>query len=361
MNQSPTIQALEALCNAAASAYSENRDGYQPTATQIFFFVAVWCQKNQVPAQSVEEAIDRALCDGSAQTRVTTVANHLNLWGEAVSGLQQEMEREWLVLGKQMERGVKRYNVDSDLKEDALQTAQIKVWQNLAKIPAACELEEKADLIEFIVENQTRLKNIYDFGSPIYNWAKRVASNELGMAIRASSRSQDRYPLDEWIQDSEATAFMDSEVYQNGSVENGSVEAGAADPQQAMVLQLRIDLTRLLDSVEDQLTRTQRRVIVYTLSVVRANFWLALTMASLTAPAAYHEDQTLDSDEKIANKLAKNVNTVRVTRANGCKRMGDYDTMLEHLLKLLMKKNATDRGEGQDVHTGGIGRLTAAV
>lgn len=350
---SPTIQALEALCNAKASACRKTRYGYGPSTKQIFFFVVVWCEKSRKPSQSLEEVITLALRDGSAQTRVAAIANHLHLWGEAVAGLQNQSAREWLVLGKQMERGVKRYYVDEGMKEDALQTAQIKVWQNLSKLPVASHIEEEANLLEFVSNNAAGYKNLYDFGSPIYNWAKRVASNELGMTIRANKQTFDVYPLEEWISEPSATSFMD-----RGVVVDGSVNANGMDAYQANALQLQIDLTRLLHSIDDQLTRMQRRVVIYTLSALRANFWLALKITSLNAPADYYEDQTLDTDEKIANKLEKKVNNVRVTRANGCKRIGEYDAILEHLLKILMKKMSPTSKERQDAH---LEKLMSAV
>lgn len=315
---------LETICRQAATASETVVEGYRPTANQVYFFTLVCLLKRGLSLPPRDPLSDQDLAAVSG--RACQVACHLEEWGATVTGLKRGDEREWELLRFQMEKAVRYYPCQPEaLKWDALQEALLKLFGLLDKMYDAPQLQATQDVVALVVKSRGALSNIYDFGSPFYAFAKRVARNQLITGLRQGGRaSAYLIPLDD-------VAYATS---------SASVPGSWSEDDRALsqtLLQLTIDLSRLLDILEEQLTSKPRQVILYTLAA-RDQFWRALEVTGLAPPGTMPPQSQFAADSDIAQALGISENSVRVHRSHSKRRVQGTDPILGLLLEGLITR-----------------------
>jgi DNA-directed RNA polymerase specialized sigma24 family protein len=223
-----------------------------------------------------------------------------------------------------MERALRYYPCQrEELKADALQEALLKIFGLLDKMVDERRLEETEDMVALVVDARPSLTNIYDFGSPFYAFAKRIARNELITQLRIENR-QPIYPgaLEEIISVLPADPLPPLTEDEHIS-------------QEAQIRQLKIDLTRLLGLIEGHLTPKPRKVVCQTL-VARPQFWRALAISGLAVPADFPPSSGFSTDLQIAAALGMTENSVRANRSQAKKRIQELDPLLGLLFERLV-------------------------
>ncbi len=315
---------LETICRQVSAVQKTNAGDFRPTSNQIHFFTLVWWLKkggpippeNPLPSQEATAVTERA----------DRVAQHLDEWGATVAGLKQRDEKEWELLRIQMEKAVKYYPCQpEELKADALQEALFKIFRLLDKMYDGRTLEETGDIVALVACAQDTLTNIYDFGSPFYAFAKRIARNQLITRLRKDGR------------ESAYLISLEDVAYALSSDPLPQTSAEGNETLSKTLLQLQIDLARLLEIVQGHLTPKSRQVMLYTLAA-RPRFWLALEVTGLTPPEGISSKTGVTMDAEIAQAVGTTENSVRVHRRNAKKQVQEVDPIVELLLEGLITR-----------------------
>lgn len=324
---------LETICHQVAAVQKTDAGGFRPTSNQIHFFTLVWWLKKRGPVPPQTPLSGQQI--SAVTERADQVAHHLDEWGTTVDGLKQRDEKEWELLRIQMEKAVKYYPCQpEELKADALQEGLFKVFRLLNKMYDGRTLEETGDITALVANAKTTLTNIYDFGSPFYPFAKRIVRNELISRLRKDGRAS------AYLIRLEDVAYALSTDPQPRSPREDN------ETLSKTLLQLRIDLTRLLEIVESRLTPRPRQVVLYTLAA-RPGFWLALEVTGLTPPEGISSKTGFTMDAEIAQAVGTTENSVRVHRRNGKKQVQAIDPIIGLLLESLITRGG-DSGAGQE-------------
>jgi DNA-directed RNA polymerase specialized sigma24 family protein len=318
-----TLDEIEGLCHQVAARYAPASELFWPSANQIFFFTLVWLQKRRV---TLQHSGDRLGGEAGANLadHVRQVAEHLDEWGATVSLLKQREAKEWELLRIQMEKALRYYSCASDLKAEALQEALVKIWALLDKMANGRELEESEDLVALVKDKRAAWTNIYDFSSPFYAFAKRIARNELITQLRQQS-AEPLYPVP-WEEIDAKVPPIPPPLPED--------ETPSFDPRP---LQLKVDLTKLMEIIQHYLTPKLRQVVCHTLAA-QPQFWLALGITGLYPPNGFPPKSELTTDAEIGAVLGMTENNIRVHRAHAKKQMQELDPMLERLLETLMTR-----------------------
>lgn len=313
-NSFVTLDELEAACAQQESPCEVQQTVYHPVKPHIFFFTLVWSQK-QRQAFRIENNQLIGLCADKAQECIALVARHLGLWGEVVSGLQRNDEHEWFMAYEQVYRALYHYNCSEQLKEDAYHDAQIKILEILRKIPTAQQVYINKRIEQLVIEEQERFKNIYDFGSPFYNWAKTIAQNELNQMLNLPRTEP--LPPDDSPDVPVVLPQLGSEAEFDEAIER-----------------LGNRFKRMLAEIE-KLTSKPRQVI-YTTLAARQQLWIMLEVLGIESVQAIPAKIDAAGDSEIAKLLDMKENSVRVHRANALRTITTSDPELGDLLRKLM-------------------------
>ena len=327
-----TVAEVETICRQAAATPATAPGEFQPTVQQIYFFTLVWLLKRKVVFQRAE---DRLNGQEAAQlpAYVYQVAHYLDEWGGIVAGLKQRDAKEWELLRIQMEKAIRYYlGQPEGMRADALQEALLKIFKLLSKMLDGRQIDEADNLVTLVLNSRANLTNIYDFGSPFYSFAKRIARNELINQLR-KERRQLTYagPLETLISSLPAAPAPSLPEDEDLALET-------------QILQLKLDLTRLLALIQGDLTPKPRRIVCHTLAA-QPQFWRALSLTGLSAPEGFPPPAQFNTDAEIAAALGMNENSVRVHRVHAKKQVQAVDPLLE----LLLDKLLTRRGKNGQV------------
>lgn len=316
-----TIVELEAICHQAAATFRQRSEkvlkpgGFYPTANQVYFFTLVWLLKRKVPFQKGEERLSSQEA-ASLPDHVLEVAHHLDESGVIVTCLKQREAKGWQLLRIQMEKALSYYDCQREVKAEALQEALIKIFKLLDKMVDGPKLDQTEDIVALVVNSRSSLTNIYDFRGLFYAFAKQIARNELASQLK----KENRQPL-----------------YPDLTEDMPPVSPSPPPPDdetEAQLLQLKIDLTRLLESMQCCLTRKPRQVVCHTLAA-QPLFWDALKMTSLATPADFPAPAKCNTDAHIAAALRLTENSVRAHRSQAKKRIQEFDPLLGLLFERL--------------------------
>jgi hypothetical protein len=313
---------LAIRCRQIVALYQVPSMGYRPIPQHLFFFALVWSLKQRVAY------LQRVGADASLAEPLEQIAQHLEVWGTAVSALKEKDEHEWELLRIQIEKAVETAARDyqcqarTDVKAEAIGNGLTKVFEILHKLPAADTLEATADLIALAVDRRDEFTNLYDFSSPFYPFVRRIARNELITLLRRERRETARLqPLEETAHTPVVPPPMPEE--------DEEVAYKAAQRQ------LKIVLCRLLELVQTQLTPKPRLVVLQTLAA-RPQFWRALSLIELSAPAGFPPPTEPRNDAELGTILNLSENSVRVHRFTAKKCIQVIDPKLGQLLERLM-------------------------
>lgn len=315
-----TVAELETICRQAAAAQPADPGDFQPTARQTYFFTLVWLLKREVLFRRAEDHLNGQIATDLSD-HAHTVAQHLAEWGATITGLKQRETKEWELLRIQMEKAISYYHCQSEgLKADALQEALLKVFVLLNKMDAGRKLDETEDIVSLVVNTRLNLTNIYDFSSPFYAFAKVIARNELMTQLRKENRHP-IYPI---------------------PIEDMTTGLPPVPPpslwgDEEAVWQLKIDLTRLLELIQHNLTPKPRRAVCQTLAA-QPQFWQALSLTELIVPENFPPPAQFNTDVEIAAALGMSENSVRVHRVHAKKQVQAVDPLLERLLDKLLTR-----------------------
>jgi hypothetical protein len=319
-----TLTELESFCRQAATAQTAGAGNFLPTPKQVYFFTLIWLSKKGVTWDHVEAMPDSQEVTASLE-RVQQVTQHLAEWGAIITRLKQKDEKEWELLRLQIEKAVRCYPyISEDLRVEAVQNALLKIFILLDKMIAWPDLEMR-DIAHFVQRARGDLTNLYDFGSPFYAFAKRLARNELMTQLRKRGR-QGTYSLP--LDDTEST--LPALIVTTSFFEEDEVSV------QTFHLQLKTDMAKLLETIEHDLTPRLLQVILQTLGT-RAEFWRALEVTGLSAPQGLLVDSRgMSTDTYIAETLGITENNIRVHRVHAKKRLKEVDPNLALLLEGLI-------------------------
>jgi DNA-directed RNA polymerase specialized sigma24 family protein len=328
-----SIAQLADLCRAAAMSPAGATGGYRPVAPHIFFFALVWLVKRKVPFEQPSAglvdseglALDRA----EVQTYVQRLAAHLSEWGATVTALQRRVAPEWELLRFQMQEALVRYNWPVQDKDDALQDALLKFCGGLDRMPAAATLDAAPDLVALVVERRGVFGNLYDFSSPLYAYARRIAQNELLSQMRQANRRRS-------VSWEELAETPEEPTQAPQDPEDGDAQTAFELAQQ----DFRVNLQRLLNEIDQWLAPGQRAVVLATLAT-RPQFWRALEVAGLAAPDGVTKALGLMTDGEIAQRLRMTENNVRSQRSQARRRIEGEDAVFGRLLERLMAAHRT--------------------
>lgn len=322
---------VQRRCQLCANIRDENQHSihYSCSPNQLLFFVLVWAlkQKRWV-ASSPDHLIGTD--EKSVHARIDAVASHLGAWGESVAALKNGGDKEWQLLriqiSKAIERAANRYQSGrrTHMKDDALGTSLMKVLELLHKIPRPRSIEAVDDVPGFARAQQSSLSNIYDFGSPLYPFARRLAHNELVTALRKETRHRHRR--------------IDIGQIDLLEPHQDTIPDSAVDPEQVYLAarqSFKMALERLLTLVYDELTPKPSQVVLYSLAM-RPQFWRAVNEVGAALPPDF-PPSTLDGDDRtLGETLRITQNSIRVHRNHAKKRINELDPELGTLLARLM-------------------------
>jgi DNA-directed RNA polymerase specialized sigma24 family protein len=195
-------------------------------------------------------------------------------------------------------------------------------------------LEETGDIVALVANAQATLTNIYDFGSPFYAYAKRIARNQLITRLRKDGRKL-AYLIS-----------LEDVAYALSTPLPPQTPAEEEETLSNTLLQLKIDLTRLLEIVERHLTPKPRQVVLHTLAA-RAQFWLALEATGLAPLEGISSKTGLTMDAEIARVVGTTENSVRVHRRNAKKQVQAIDPIVGLLLEGLITRGG-DSAAGRE-------------
>ncbi len=328
-----TLTDLRKICHRLVERERATAGSFQPTGNQVFFFMLARLQKQGL---SFRKPGDRLAGQEAATLtkQAGQVVAQLGEWGPIITALKARDDKAWELLRLQMETGLKGCPVQgADLKADAVQNALLKLFIILEKMVTWPELEA-ADVITLVVNERTKLSNIYNFHHPFYAFARRIAYNELMSQLR---QEINRPLADKTFEELEAVAGKVSSATPASQV-IANIANGDESALQALRQQLRQDLSRLLAIIKGDLTRMQRRVIWQTLAA-RSQFWRALEATGLSMSAEMQPTLTLNSAGAIAQVLRTKANTVRVHRAKARQRVAAIDPTLAGLLDSLISRH----------------------
>ena len=325
-----TLTELESLCRLATTAQKAGIGNFRPTPKQVYFFTLLWLSKKAGAWQSVE-ALPASQNVSASLERAQQVTRHLAEWAPIIARLEQKDEKEWDLLRLQLEKAVKYYpSISEELKLEAVQNSLMKLFILLDKMIPWPDLEGM-DIPRFVQSARPVLTNLYDFGTPFYAFAKRVARNELMTQLRKGGRQRSySLPLDE------TRPTLPALLIDPPSVEEDDLSL------QALHLQLKRDMAKLLETIQHDLTPRLIQVILQTLGT-RAEFWRALEVTGLNAPQKLLADTGLSTDADIAERLGLTENNIRVHRAHAKKRMQAVDPNLALLLESLISTRGNIR------------------
>ncbi|MCB9102289.1 MAG: sigma-70 family RNA polymerase sigma factor [Anaerolineales bacterium] len=322
-NSGITLSELEAICRQTAPKQTTDTGGFRPTAKQIYFFSLVWLLKRKVTIGQATDCLEGEVA-ARGRDHPYQVANHLCEWGATATLLKQGDAIEWELLRLQQEKAIRYYGCSAEMKAEAVQQALLKTWKLLKKMADGSKIEQTQELVALILANRTIWTNIYDFSTPFYAFTKRIARNELVTELRKQS-AEPLYP-DSW---DEIDAIVPSIPPPSLPVDEPTVDLRP--------LQLKIDLAKLLELIQRQLTPKPRQVIMYTLAA-QPQFWLALKIADLSPSAGFPVRAEFASDVELGQALGMNENAVRVHRANAKKLIQAHDPLLSLLVEALLTR-----------------------
>jgi len=335
-----TVAALFAYCQFLEPVATSSRavSGYRATVSQTAFCVLVWAIKQGATCRHVTEVLHdkqgHPLSATVIHQHVEQVAQHLEEWGIVLTKLQRKDAHEWELLRIQMTKAIARYNCPVQDKEDALQDSLVKLWRMLDQAVQSDTLdraENAAELVELMGREGVMMRSGYDFSSPFYSYARRMVENKLISKLRGHQREL-KYivELDEMTETvAESAPALTAPPPEISVEEERSLAASR--------LQLRIDLTRLLDSVSSTLTPKARQVVLFTLAA-RPQFWLALELAGLSPPPELPNLTKSPTDVDLGQWLGMSDNTVRVHRSLGKAKITEVQPLLGVLLETLMER-----------------------
>jgi hypothetical protein len=333
-----TVERLATICRGIGMTEAASAVSYEPTQKQIFFFSLVRAlkesnrkwekaeQKQNLPRQPSDPLPFLEADDAWRIARAA--AHHLDEWGSIVTGLQQRAAKEWELLRIQMDQAIHAFACPTELKDDALQDALLKVFHVLGELPPGQLLETTPSVFEFYVERQAALRGVYDFSSPLYAYAQLIARNTLFYQFRRNRREL-IYPVawDELTLGSAESVTEDHYQFEDDEIER---------EKEAQLFQLGIDLTRLFELVKAEMRPQQKRqLVVWHTLAARSQYWLALAQTALTPPTLLRPTpQANDTD--IAHTLGMSENAVRVHRKQAKIQIEAFDAASGALLETLL-------------------------
>lgn len=328
------------LCRKATdSSQNQRRAGYYATANQVLFFTAA-ASRNPRSAPKKASAPTPAASDWHAvpPTTVATIAPAVaaqlaGLSGEVVTGLKAGLQEKdavtWSAFLRQLRPMQQRlarqfdYQLDPSRQDDAISKSLSKLFTLIQTMPDGVTIDGAPDLYAFTDHYLQSVGALYNFRKPFWAYVFRVLYNEFLHALRRSKTDFNRFCTLEEALD------LDSSPHER-FVEDE--ESDAALQQQ--VDQLRLLLPRLFAAIE-ALPRKRRLVAAYTLAG-RAQFWVALQLAEVSAPPWYPAAETFTTDQQIAQQLAMTDNSVRAHRSYGYQDMVKAAPALGQLFLVLI-------------------------
>jgi hypothetical protein len=194
--------------------------------------------------------------------------------------------------------------------------------RDLWALPEEMAAEASGAICRTIIHIRASHTGVYDFSSPFYAYAGRIARNELVSLFRRTRREPDPLPLDDQVGRPAPEPSHGEDGVQGG---------------EARLLRLRIDLARLLALVQPEHPLNWHQVALQTMAA-RPQFWLALAATGLAPPSGISPPAAALEDQQIAGFLCMTVNNLRVQRAYARRRVGESDPMLGWFLERLMAK-----------------------
>lgn len=339
-----TVTSLFASCQqtilgqslATSVAMSPAVSGYRPTISQIAYFALVWATKQGAACRHVAEVLHdkqgHALSVELVQQHIEQVSKHLAEWGSVLTKLQRKDAHEWELLRIQMEKAIARYHCPEQDKEDALHDALIKVWRMVDQAvggQALDTVENATELVEFMGREDRMMRGGYDFSSPFYSYARRMVENELISKLRRHQRElKYRVELDE---------MTETVVESSSALASPPPEIPEEMDLAASRVQLRIDLTRLLDLISNTLTPKAQQVVLLTLAA-RPQFWLALDVVGMLPPPDLPNLTENPADVDLGQRLGMSDNSLRVHRSLAKAKITETQPLLGVLLETLMER-----------------------
>jgi hypothetical protein len=347
---------------------------YCPSPKQTPFFTLTWAAKQGARVDQREAFMadedGELLSAGEVQARLEKVRVNLGCDGRIFDGLQHRSAKEWELLRLQLEKPLRGYNCRMADKQDALGDAVYRVLRLLGRTPASETIEMWPDAITGTAATGADLARLYDFTSPFYGYAGRIARNALITILRKKQAPDDID--DERDSDVQSDRAGRQELgyeidwdYVIDNVHNDYATAEGDEVPSPEFIAVRVKLKRLLDEI-DKLPTRQRQVMQLTLAA-RPQFYEALEFLQLPFPTAIakHVALTPDAqtdqvtsqpnadaclaalcdDDAIGLRLERTVNVVRVTRHNAVRRICDIDQDLCGLLNRLIEPDRTKRAE----------------
>lgn len=325
---------LQELCNSEANRAPNNKgwSSYGPSPNQLLFFTLVWLLKQTIVFSRPQDLFE-GLDDAALQARVARVTKHLDLWGLPVTDLRNGEDKEWELLRIQVSQAIeqtaRKYQSAPrrNLQEDALGKCIIKILALLRKMPPAAVIESTNDVWTFTLAEKKNLTNIYDFGSPFYPFARRIAHNELISALRTETRHRNR--------------ALDLEQLEASASDHEATMEAFTDPEVAYEVarrEFRANLERLFEAIQNELPPKPKQVVLYSLAM-RPQLWRALREVEASIPAYLPQPSTSRDDRSLADMLQMRENNIRVHRNHARKRIAAIDPELGLLLTRLMARH----------------------
>lgn len=328
------------LCRKATdSSQNQRSDGYCATVNQVLFFTAA-ASRNPRSSHQKDSAHALQAHDWHAvpPTTIATIAPAVaaqldGLSGEVVTGLKAGLQEKdtvtWGAFLRQLRPIQQRlarqfdYQLDQAAQDDALSKSLSKLFKLIQTMPEGVAIDGAADLYAFTAHYLHSVGALYNFRKPFWAYVFRVLYNEFLHALRRSKSDFKRFSTLE-----EALDLRSDRV--ESFVEEGESEAAL----QQQIDQLRLLLPRLFAAIE-ALPRKRRLVAAYTLAG-RAQFWLALQLAEVTAPPWYPAAETFTTDQQIAQQLEMTDNSVRANRRYGYQDLVETAPALGRLFMILI-------------------------
>lgn len=327
MNESPSIETfsdLPPLCRSYATTLDSALSAYAPTTQQLLYFglIRLFKQYPDVaggPNDPIPAPVDEFEAD--LNRRVINLTD----WGSVVSDLKRGAEHEWLLLQVQLEASLRALGGERFARDEAAQEALVTLVSTLRKLHHWVEIEHCSDVPALVRTAKRELRNVYDFNSPFYAYAKLIARNFMRQHWRRTRReiSVEHAESEPTLADTpEEWLRLQEEMQQTGD----------------QVRRLRLELARLLRILQTELSPRQTDVVMLTLAS-RRQFWLALKLSDIDVGSSFPEADLTRSDAAIALALNLSENSVRVHRSTAKRRLQEMDSLLGDLCGYLLSSH----------------------
>lgn len=335
------LDVFGALCQTVANAYPTQRThGYRVTENQLFFFTTAANRPRHTKqlkgdTQYADDLVIGWQDESTFLAGAQAVAAQLDgLSGEVVSGLKQQDPVEWSAFWTQLQclqRQLPKqfdYQLDQGTQDEALAQCCIKVFNLIQSMPAAELIDGLPAILPYTRQRLQQPGALYTFRKPFLHYIFRILQNEFRRALQKVTNESTRVcSLDELLEIGVEPALDE--------VDLGEVYSAAEI--QRLQSELQQQLTRLLAAIET-LPRKRRQVAAYTLAG-RPQFWSALKLTAIAAPAWYPLPEKYITDRQIAAELDMTDNSVRANRNHGYRALVAIDPAFGHLFSILSAVN----------------------